>query len=293
MTDSRSLGRADLPRRLGRADLQVHTNAGDGMASAQEALAWAARAGLDIIAITDHDDLRGGLQALETAARIDSPVRVIPGLEVTTRAGHLLALFPSLAGSTSPERTPDVPPLRPLGWTIGTVHEQGGVCIVPHPLALLPASVGTRALDPLAQGPVETRPDGIELANPAPPARWRGQAARAANRGWGFAETGGSDAHFPEAIGSALTRFPGLEIADLVRALAAATTVAEMGVAPSLRTIGARRLLAQQARGLSATPRALARRARQRLARPNRPNPNAHRPSGPQPSDRAQGRTPG
>lgn len=246
---------------LGSADLHVHTSASDGMASAQEVLELAERAGLDIIAVTDHDDLRGGLEAREVAARIGSPVRVLPGVELTTRGGHLLALFPPPL-----DRAADVPPLRSLAWTIAAVHAQGGVCVIPHPLALIPPSVGRRALNRLALGPAETRPDGIELANPMAPARWRRRAARAANRRWGFAETGGSDAHFPELIGSGMTRFPGRDIPDLMRALACGTTVAELGVAPSLRAIGARRLLAQQRRALSATPRALAARARRRIA---------------------------
>ena len=247
--------------RLGRADLHVHTDASDGMASAEEVLLRAARAGLDIVAVTDHDDLRGGLRAQEAAARSGSAVRVIPGVELTTRGGHLLALFPG-AGAGQP--TPDVPPLRSLAWTIAAVHAQGGVAIVAHPLAIVPLSAGRRALDRLLAGAAESRPDGIELANPTPPARRRGPAARRRNRVWGLAETGGSDAHFPEAIGAALTRFPGRTIDDLMRALAIGATVAEWGEAPSWRTIGARRLLAQQARALGATPLALARRAGRR-----------------------------
>ena len=248
--------------RLGRADLHVHTDASDGMATAEEMLVRAARAGLDIIAVTDHDDLRGGLRAQEAAARLGSAVRVIPGVELTTRGGHLLALFPGDLGAGRP--TPDVPPLRSLAWTIAAVHAQGGIAIVAHPLAIVPLSAGRRALDRLAAGAAESRPDGIELANPTPPARRRGPAARRRNRGWGLAETGGSDAHFAEAIGAALTRFPGRTIDDLMRALAIGATVAEWGEGPSWRAIGARRLLAQQGRALGATPLALARRAGRR-----------------------------
>ena len=134
--------------RLGRADLHVHTDASDGMATAEEMLVRAARAGLDIIAVTDHDDLRGGLRAQEAAARSGSAVRVIPGVELTTRGGHLLALFPGEIGAGQP--TPDVPPLRSLAWTIAAVHAQGGVAIVAHPMAIVPLSAGRRALDRLA-----------------------------------------------------------------------------------------------------------------------------------------------
>ena len=249
-------------KRLGAADLQVHTRAGDGMASPKEVVRWAlACRDLDLIAVTDHDDPRGGLRAQEAAVRLDAGGLVLPGIEVTTRAGHLLALFP-----ISLERPPEVPPFRSLAWTIAAVHAQGGVCVVPHPLAPVPLSVGRRALDRVVAGEAEARPDGIELANPVPPARWRAAAARRHNRArWHLAETGGSDAHFPEAIGSAVTRFPGRTPDDLCRALAARNTVAELRGGPSLRAIGARRLLRQQARGLAATPRAVLARTRGRM----------------------------
>ncbi len=245
--------------RLGRADLHLHTLASDGTASAGEMLRRAARVGLDVVAVTDHDDLRGGLRAQEAAARLDGAVQVIPGVELTTRGGHLLALFPGDLGAGRP--TPDVSPLRSLAWTIAAVHAQGGVAIVPHPMSWIPPGVKRRAIDRLMAGAAESRPDAIELANPTPPAGRRSAAARRANRSWGLAETGASDAHFPEVVGAALTRFPGRTIDDLMRALAIGATVAEWGPPPPWRRIGARRLIAQQGRSMNATPLALARRA--------------------------------
>ncbi|MDE2640762.1 MAG: PHP domain-containing protein [Chloroflexota bacterium] len=245
--------------RLGRADLHLHTLASDGTASAEEMLLRAARLGLDVVAVTDHDDLRGALRAQEAAARLDSPVQVVAGVELTTRGGHLLALFPGDLGAGRP--TPDVSPLRSLAWTIAAIHAQGGVAIVPHPMSWIPPGAKARAIDRLMAGPAESRPDAIELANPTPPAGRRSAAARRWNRSWGMAETGSSDAHFPEVLGAAQTRFPGRTMDDLMRALAIGATVAEWGPSPSWRQIGARRLLAQQGRSGLATPLALARRA--------------------------------
>jgi hypothetical protein len=251
--------------RLGRADLHLHTVASDGMGTAEEMLARAARLGLDVVAVTDHDDLRGGLRAQEAAARLGGPVQVIPGVELTTRGGHLLALFPGDLGAGRP--TPDVSPLRSLAWTIAAIHAQGGIAIVPHPMSWVPPGVKRRALDRLLRQGPESRPDAIELANPTPPAGRRSAAARRWNRTAGLAEAGSSDAHFPEVMGTALTRFPGRTIDDLVRALAIGATVAEWGPAPSWRRIGARRLIAQQGRSGLATPLALGRRAGRRAAK--------------------------
>ena len=230
---------------LGAADLQIHTSLSDGMASPAEVVEAAVRAGLDLIAVTDHEDLRGGMQAREIAARTNAPITVLPGIEITTRSGHLLAI-----GLEAP-----VPSFRSLRTTIELVKAQGGLCIVPHPLAWAPLSLSSRAISTMVASL-----DGIELANPTPSARWRQSRARRHNRDrWKLAETGGSDAHFPEMIGTAVTRFPGRTAADLRAALAAHTTIAELRAAPSLREIGARRLAQQMGRGLLATPRATAR----------------------------------
>ena len=55
---------------FGRADLQVHTSFGDGMDDALTIFERVERhAFLDVIAITDHDDVRGALEARETYER--------------------------------------------------------------------------------------------------------------------------------------------------------------------------------------------------------------------------------
>ena len=238
------------PERLGVADLQVHTSAGDGLASPEDVVRWAdARTNLDLLAITDHDSLLGALAAREAAAKIQARVQIIVGMEVTTLRGHLLALF---------LETP-VPSLQSLARTLEAVHAQGGVCVIPHPLSPLPPSLGVRSIDRICALPQSARPPlGIELANPAPVAGIRLRTAQRLNvTRWGLAPTGGSDAHFVQTVGSAVTRYPGRTAADLRRAIVAGLTVPEQRSAPSLRQIGLRKLALQQRRALTATPRAV------------------------------------
>ena len=83
-----------------------------------------------------------------------------------------------------------------------------------------------------------------------------------ANQQWRLPTTGGSDAHFHEQVGSAVTTFKGSGQEALRAALTAGATTAELGHYPRLRNIGARRLLHQQWRGISATPKALLQRLR-------------------------------
>ena len=80
--------------RFGTADLQVHTSYGDGMADAQELFDRIdGLTGLDVVAVTDHDDIGGALLAREVHARGNYSFEFVTGIELTTRAGHLLALW--------------------------------------------------------------------------------------------------------------------------------------------------------------------------------------------------------
>src|SRR5688572_2797145 len=77
---------------MGLADLHIHTSYScDGTASVPAVLAHAKQVGLNVVAITDHDEIKGSLQAFELAPQFG--IEVIPGMEITTAEGDLLALF--------------------------------------------------------------------------------------------------------------------------------------------------------------------------------------------------------
>ncbi|MBI2773029.1 MAG: PHP domain-containing protein [Chloroflexi bacterium] len=198
---------------MSRADLQLHSDLGDGLSSPDEILAAAERCGLDVIALTDHDDIRGSFQLRDSAARQGSRVRVITGAEVTTRSGHLLALFIE----------DEVAMLRPLAETIEAIHRLGGIAVVPHPLSYLTFSLGERALRDIAASGVSV--DGIELRNPSYAGRVRAHRATWLNAHvLRVAETGSSDAHHAALVGTAWTEFPGTTAEDLRAAILARTT---------------------------------------------------------------------
>ncbi len=234
--------------RFGTADLQIHTSYGDGMARARELLDRIdALTDLDVVAVTDHDDIGGALLAREAHARGGYRFEFVTGIELTTRSGHLLALWVD-----EPLR-----PLRPLNETIAAIHRVGGLAVIPHPFSYLTRSIGQRALERLlAEGDPETTPDGIEVANLTLAGRVTGAKALRLNRErYHLAETGGSDAHFPEEVGTASTLFPGRTSGELRRAILARQTSGLKGSQVPLRTIGLRRLATQQVRGLSVTPK--------------------------------------
>ena len=89
-----------------RADLHVHSSASDGTEPPAEVMRRAAQAGLDVVALTDHDTTAGHAQARR--ARPGS-LTLVPGMELSClldgRSLHLLAyLFdpddPQLAAET-------------------------------------------------------------------------------------------------------------------------------------------------------------------------------------------------
>lgn len=204
---------------LGRADLHIHSNTGDGLASVREIVDHAEHAlGLDVIAITDHDEIRGAIEAREYAAQRNYRVQVVTGTEVTTRHGHLLCY--------GVERTYRY--LGSLEATVEAVRADGGWFVVPHPLSWLTLSVGERRLRGLLARGQEYRPDAVEVLNPSVSGRVAYARVRALNAAeWGLAEWGSSDAHALQLVGTAVTRFPGRTVEDLRRALAERTTRAE------------------------------------------------------------------
>jgi predicted metal-dependent phosphoesterase TrpH len=68
-------------RPLVRADLHVHSSASDGTDPPAEVMRRAAAAGLDVVALTDHDTVAGQAEARAAAG----PVTLLPGMELSCR----------------------------------------------------------------------------------------------------------------------------------------------------------------------------------------------------------------
>lgn len=85
---------APVPGAALRIDLHAHSTASDGMASPTLFAETAARAGLNVVALTDHDTVAGVAEAVAAAEPLG--VRVVPGVELSVMDGkdevHLLGL---------------------------------------------------------------------------------------------------------------------------------------------------------------------------------------------------------
>ncbi len=105
-------------------DLHIHTNySRDGESSIEDIIRRAEIIGLDAIAITDHDTIEGARAAL----KISTNVIIIPGIEISTKQGHLIAL-----GTLT-----EFPKGLDVLETIAIAHEQGALLILPHPFHML------------------------------------------------------------------------------------------------------------------------------------------------------------
>lgn len=79
----------------------------------------AEKAGLDALAITDHDSI----SAVRLAQKIAGKITIIPGMEISTWKGtHIIGLF--LKEKIVSKDIFDV---------IDEIHEQGGLVVLPHP----------------------------------------------------------------------------------------------------------------------------------------------------------------
>ena len=165
-----------------KADLHCHTLASrDSLSTTGQVLAACRRAGVDCLAIADHNRLTH----LETAE-----IRIIPAEEIMTTAGEIIGLF----------LTEVVPAgLSPLE-TIARIKAQGGLVYLPHPFDHFRRS---SRMDPAALQEIAPFVDAVEGLN----ARnlWSSDDRRA--RAWatqrGLPMGAGSDAHTPSEIGTA------------------------------------------------------------------------------------------
>ncbi|HEY8768189.1 MAG TPA: PHP domain-containing protein [Dehalococcoidia bacterium] len=180
-----------------RVDCHNHTYySPDSILSPETMLRRARERDLDVIAVTDHNTVRGGLVAQELAAKRYPELRVIVSEEVRTADGEVLGLFLSQ----------DIP--RDLGAaeTIERIHVQGGIAGAPHPFD--PYRSGLRKA---GLGLVEGKLDFIEGLNARMIRSENNDQAQDYAKAHGLPMSAASDAHSPREVGRCYVEMPDFE----------------------------------------------------------------------------------
>lgn len=183
-----------------KVDLHCHTrHSRDSLTEPVKLLAAIRSKGLDKVAITEHNNLRGAL-ALHALA----PELVIVGEEIRTQKGELIAYFV----------TEEVPRGLSLEETIARLRAQGAVISVPHPCdALRGSAIGEANLLAIIE-----QVDAVEIWNARCLRPEDNTRAQAIAQRYGKLATAGSDAHTPGEVGTAYMELPPFHNADEMRA---------------------------------------------------------------------------
>jgi predicted metal-dependent phosphoesterase TrpH/glycosyltransferase involved in cell wall biosynthesis len=197
-------------RKLIHVDLHMHTNHSHDCATPVDKLLETAKErGLGAIAVTDHNEVSGALEARERA----NGIKVIVGEEVKTAdQGEVIGLFIE----------EKVPRGLTLQETISAIRDQGGLVYVPHPFDRMHSVPDYEHLLDVVEDI-----DAIEVFNPRVAfSAFNEEAERFAAK-YRIVAGAGSDSHVPQGLGSvkiAMRDFDGpeeflesLRDADIVR----------------------------------------------------------------------------
>lgn len=163
--------------------MHVHTcYSHDATTTPKELIQYAKNQGLNGVAITDHNTFK----AAQEISRKTKDFIVIPGIEINTKQGHVLALNP----------TRNIPFGHGLYETVEMIHEANGIAIASHPTSIKKGM----------KKQLNTKFDAVEVINSSSfPFFFSTYQNRKLAQALNLPQTAGSDAHTPFDIGTAYT----------------------------------------------------------------------------------------
>jgi predicted metal-dependent phosphoesterase TrpH len=179
-------------RPLIEVDLHMHTDHSPDCATPVEVLLETARdRGLGAIAITDHNEVSGALEARRIAAEMGD-IKVIVAEEVkTAEQGEVIGLFLE-------EKIPRGMTMRE---TIAEIRRQGGLVYVPHPFDRFHSVPDYEHLLDIVE-----EIDVLEVFNPRVAVTAFNEEAERFARKYGIVPGAGSDSHVAQGLGSVRVR---------------------------------------------------------------------------------------
>jgi len=217
--------------RMGRADTHVHTEysgfTGLGILKFPESVTMpekqvdrARKNGIDVLCITDHNEVAGGFVAQKYAKQFND-IEIIVGDEIMTNDGEIVGLF----------LTEKPKSFLSIEETVDEIREQGGLTIAPHPFSFHVHGLKERIFD------IDL--DGFEVLNGGHPDAYSNYfAQRVMDRYPGrWAPISASDGHSNYTVGYNWTEFEGRTAEDLRKAILDKKTVPKGVVTPVLGSV--------------------------------------------------------
>ena len=170
-----------------KLDLHVHSMySDDAMGTPKEIMKSIKQKGLQGFALTDHNTVDGAVKASKKLSSKD--FIIIPGIEISTKDGHLLGL--------NVKNT--IPKGLSVQRTVDLIYEDGGIPIVPHLYRNMSGIKKEKLLK------INHKIDAIEVYNGCSQPKTNSKTAQVAKK-LKLGGTGGSDSHMPQYAGYAYT----------------------------------------------------------------------------------------
>jgi predicted metal-dependent phosphoesterase TrpH len=169
-----------------KLDLHIHSQySEDGTGTHLEIAKILKKKGLNGMAVTDHNTVEGGLSALKVASK---DFIVIPGVEISTKDGHIIAL----------NIKENIPRNLTVEETVEKIIDKGGIPIVPHLYRSL-SGIKEKKLKKIIK-----KVPAIEVFNSCSVLQTNLKTMKIAKK-YNLGGTGGSDSHIPSFVGEAYT----------------------------------------------------------------------------------------
>ena len=169
-----------------KLDLHIHSQySEDATGSLKNIIKILKKRGLQGMAITDHNTIKGALKSLQIKPK---EFIVIPGVEISTKDGHMLAL----------NVTENIKRHLSVEETVEKIIDAGGVPIVPHLFRNMSGIKKEKLRN------IHTKLSAIEVFNSCSLPQTNLKTAKIAKE-FGLGGIGGSDAHEPMYAGYAYT----------------------------------------------------------------------------------------
>jgi len=212
----------------GKADIHIHSiySKKCGLFDIKDILDYVEKmTDLDVIAITDHDQIKGSLKAAKMSSNYN--FEVIVGEEILTKQGEVIGLFLK-------ER---ILPKKSLAATLAEIHKQDGLAIIPHPFYFygripgLKKAVSIRTVNKILKHESDLiKIDALEAFNASLAGQLSHRKVLKFNtKLFDLPVIASSDAHSVAHIGCAFTLFPGKTKEDLRQSILNKTTIIQGG----------------------------------------------------------------